>query len=99
MAEQEEEKAKAEREQQEDTVTRSDGTIAVDEMETPVAAAAPAVALTPKDFNGNDPEVINGLLEVDDRSDTSEVSIDISAFRMTRYGQRTMAPFTVNRAI
>ncbi|RAO73024.1 uncharacterized protein BHQ10_009036 [Talaromyces amestolkiae] len=98
MAEQEEEKVKAEREQQEDAVTKSDDTIAVDELETSVAAATPAVALTSKDSGGNDPEDINaGLLEVDDRSDASEVSIDISAFRMTRYGQRTMAPFTVNR--
>lgn len=96
MAEQEEEKLKAEQEQQEDEATKSTATIAVDELETPVAAA---VAVTSKDSSGNDPEELNaGLLEVDDRSDTSEVSIDITAFRMTRYGQRTMAPFKVNRA-
>lgn len=101
MAEQEEEKAKAEREQQEEddtAATESSATIAVDELETPVAAAT-TVAVTSKDSSGNDPEEINaGLLEVDDRSDTSEVSIDITAFRMTRYGQRTMAPFKINRA-
>jgi hypothetical protein len=96
MAEQEEEKAKAEQEQQEADATKSNATIAVDELETPVATA---VAFTSKDIRENDPEELNaGLLEVDDRSDTSEVSIDISAFRMTRYGQRTMAPFKVNRA-
>ncbi|KAH8688790.1 hypothetical protein BGW36DRAFT_434082 [Talaromyces proteolyticus] len=38
-----------------------------------------------------------GILEVDERSDTSEVSIDITAFRMTRYGQRTLHPFTLTR--
>ncbi|KUL83240.1 hypothetical protein ZTR_10480 [Talaromyces verruculosus] len=97
MAEQEEERLKAEQEQQEvDEVTKSNATIAVDELETPAAAA---VAITSKDSSGNDPEELNaGLLEVDDRSDTSEVSIDITAFRMTRYGQRTMAPFKINRA-
>jgi hypothetical protein len=95
MAEQEEEKANAEQEQQVDT-TKSNATITTDELETPVAAA---VAFTSKDSRDNDPEEMNaGLLEVDDRSDTSEVSIDITAFRMTRYGQRTMHPFTVNRA-
>lgn len=95
MAEQEEENAKAEQEQQVDT-TKSNATITTDELETPVAAA---VAFTSKDSRDNDPEELNaGLLEVDDRSDTSEVSIDITAFRMTRYGQRTMHPFTVNRA-
>jgi hypothetical protein len=45
------------------------------------------------------PDDINSaILEVDDRSDTSEVSIDITAFRMTRYGQRTLHPFTLTRA-
>jgi hypothetical protein len=97
MAEQEEEKLEAEQQQQqEDDATKSTATMAVGELETPVATA---LALTAKDSSGNDPEELNaGLLEVDDRSDTSEVSIDISAFRMTRYGQRTMAPFKVNRA-
>lgn len=97
MAEQEEEKAKAEKEQQEaDDAAKSDTIVAVEELETPVAAAVP---LTSKNLRDNDPEEVNaGLLEVDDRSDTSEVSIDISAFRMTRYGQRTMAPFRVHRA-
>lgn len=100
MAEQEEEKLKAaaEEQQEEDDATKSNATIAVDELVTPVVVA-PAAALTAKDSSGNDPEELNaGLLEVDDRSDTSEISIDITAFRMTRYGQRTMAPFKVNRA-
>ncbi|QKX64462.1 uncharacterized protein TRUGW13939_11636 [Talaromyces rugulosus] len=45
------------------------------------------------------PDDLNSaILEVDDRSDTSEVSIDITAFRMTRYGQRTLHPFTLTRA-
>ncbi|EEA19705.1 hypothetical protein TMatcc_009853 [Talaromyces marneffei ATCC 18224] len=95
MAEQEEEKAKAEQEQQEDDATPSDAAIAADELETPVTS----VALASKDAGDNGPEEMNvGLLEVDDQSDTSEVSIDISAFRMTRYGQRTMHPFKVNHA-
>jgi len=98
MAEQEEEKLKAEQErQEEEDATKSNATIAVDELETPVAAA---VAITSKkDSSGNDPEELNaGLLEVDDRSDASEISIDITAFRMTRYGQRTMAPFKIHHA-
>ncbi|CRG83571.1 hypothetical protein PISL3812_00924 [Talaromyces islandicus] len=45
------------------------------------------------------PDDLNSsILEVDERSDTSEVSIDITAFRMTRYGQRTLHPFTLTRA-
>lgn len=70
-------------------------------QEETAAQADAIVALEPpaKDLNGTDPEELSaGLLEVDDKSDTSEISIDISAFRMTRYGQRTMAPFKVYRA-
>lgn len=88
MAEQEEEKAKAEAESREaEEVNAADENLAT-------AAAARTNAWKSE----NDPEELNAaILEVDDRSDTSEVSIDISAFRMTRYGQRTMHPFTVSR--
>jgi hypothetical protein len=63
--------------------------------ETPI----PDVKHPLRDGAENADELNSTILEVDDRSDTSEVSIDISAFRTTRYGQRTLHPFTIARPL
>jgi hypothetical protein len=52
-----------------------------------------------RDGAGDSDELNATVLEVDDRSDKSEVSIDISAFRLTRYGHRTLHPFTIARPV
>ncbi|EED14103.1 conserved hypothetical protein [Talaromyces stipitatus ATCC 10500] len=78
MAEQEEERLKVEEEQE---PSQEFTTMTTDELKRPAVAVTAAT----KELPDNDPEEMNAaILEVDDRSDTSEVSIDISAFRMTR---------------
>ncbi|OKL62975.1 hypothetical protein UA08_02063 [Talaromyces atroroseus] len=88
-----EEKKEEEQKQEEDDNDTID--IEVDDSED--AVDAPTTIVPTLKTKENDFDDSTGILEVDDRSDTSEVSIDITAFRMTRYGQRTMHPFTVNR--
>jgi hypothetical protein len=63
--------------------------------ETPI----PDVRHPLRDGAENADQLDSTILEVDDRSDTSEVSIDISAFRTTRCGQRTLHPFTIARPL
>lgn len=88
MAEQEEERLqKQEQEQQQEAELK---------VEKEAEEKRPGSVLTD---GADSPEDLNtAVLEVDERSDTSEVSIDITAFRMTRYGQRTLHPFSLTRA-
>lgn len=70
-----------------------DASIVVDDGDIEIdaeIAVAPASNLNDKDIDLDDSK--NAVLEVDDRSDASDIDIDITAFRITRHGQRTMAP-------
>jgi hypothetical protein len=89
MAEQEEEKAA-------EMAAAEAATVAAEKEEADVQEKRPGGVLI--DGADNPDDLNSAVLEVDERSDTSEVSIDITAFRMTRYGQRTLHPFTLTRA-
>jgi hypothetical protein len=87
--------AEEEEEQEQELEVDDNDTIDIEVDDNEEAVGPTTTIMRAKDNDLDDSN--GGILEVDDRSDTSEVSIDITAFRMTRYGQRTMHPFTVNR--